>query len=88
MLDTKKVCPGSEGAAWPLSVSPGLDLTFEQQKELLLLRMKLEADKELAVEKMRQEGEAAKLERQRLSQIREGRLQLRIRWITWVQVIH
>lgn len=33
-------------------MGPGAGLTFEQQKELLLLRMKLETEEEVAVQKM------------------------------------
>lgn len=41
------------GLAPPSGGGPGL--SFEQQKELLLLQMKLEIEREVAVEKMRQE---------------------------------
>ncbi|KAG1927044.1 hypothetical protein F2P79_024490 [Pimephales promelas] len=52
-------------------------LSFEQQKELLLLRIKAEHEKEQAMETMRQDLEREKLdvERQRLALIREGKLE-------------
>ena len=60
------------------SFSPiaGPGLSFEQQKELLALRMKLEMEKELSLEKIKQETELVKLEleRQKLQLVREGRV--------------
>ena len=76
----------TEDAPSPVIAGPGAGLTFEQQKELLLLRMQLEKDKEVAVEKMRQgiemekvmkqKTEQAKLElqKQKLILIREGKV--------------
>lgn len=57
-------------------VSP-VGLSFEQQKELLLLRVKAEQEKEQAMERMRQDLEREKLdvERQKLELIREGKLE-------------
>lgn len=57
-------------------VSP-VGLSFEQQKELLLLRVKAEQEKEQAMERMRQDLEREKLdvERQRLALIREDKLE-------------
>lgn len=61
------------------------NLPFEQQKELLLLQMQheklkhqIEADKQLALERMKNGTEQAriKLEREKLSLIREGKLSL------------
>lgn len=42
-------------------VSPGVALNFEQQKEMLILRMKLEKEKEVELEQMRQQAEAEKV---------------------------
>ena len=39
-----------------------LSLSFEQQKELLCLRMQLEMEKEVTIEKLRQRTELTKLE--------------------------
>ncbi|KAM3582723.1 uncharacterized protein V6R79_007080, partial [Siganus canaliculatus] len=60
------------------------NLTFEQQKELLLLqleydkfKLKTETEKDLALEKLKQETQQAKLEleQQKLQLISEGKLQ-------------
>lgn len=79
---------GTEDLSPPVIVSPGAaGLTFEQQKELLVLRMQLEREKEVAVEKIRQGIEMEKvvslekirtaeleLQRQRLTLISEGKV--------------
>ena len=51
-----------------------LSLSFEQQKELLCLRMQLETEKEVTLEKLRQRIEMAKLEveTERLKLMKEG----------------
>ncbi|XP_036965434.1 uncharacterized protein LOC119025698 isoform X1 [Acanthopagrus latus] len=55
------VSAGAEGAPPPLAARPGAGLSFERQKELLLLRMKLETEKEVAVERVRQGIELEKV---------------------------
>lgn len=56
-----------------LGFGPGL--SFEQQKDLLALCMKLETGKELSLEKIKKETELVKLElqKQKLQLVREGR---------------
>ena len=49
-------------------------MSFEQQKELLCLRMQLEMEKEVTIEKLRQRTELTKLEveTEKLKLIKEG----------------
>lgn len=60
----------------PLVWDPGASLSFEQQKELLQLCMKLETEKLLSLEKIRQGTELARLEvhRHKLQLVAEGKI--------------
>ena len=51
--EAASVSAGTEGATPPLVVGLDAGLSFEQQKELLVLRMELETEKEVAVERVR-----------------------------------
>ena len=78
---------GTEDLSPPVIVGPGAaGLTFEQQKELLVLRMQLEREKEVAVEKMRQGIEMEKvvsLEKMR-TEIRTAELELQRQRLTLI----
>ena len=52
--EAASVSAGNESATPPLVVGLDAGLSFEQQKELLVLRMQLETEKEVAVERVRQ----------------------------------
>jgi len=59
--EAASVSAGNEGATQPLGVGLDAGLSFEQQKELLVLRMQLETEKEVAVERVRQSIEMEKV---------------------------
>lgn len=80
LLENGVLMPGKVDTLGESSLSgrgSPVGLSFEQQKELLLLRIKAEQEKEQAMERMRQDLEREKLdvERQRLALIREGKLE-------------